>query len=152
APAAGEERGPRPRRGGVRAPPRPGTLAGRVPRARLSPPRSALPRDRRDADALPRAPLVVLHRLVGQRLPVHDLRPADREPARRRLRAPPPMERARVTDAAARDLGVALSELLDALRGVPEHPRQRAPPPASGIRATAHRRAGAVTLTTVRRP
>src|SRR5262249_46786632 len=150
APAAGDERGPRPRRGGVRAPPRAGTLAGRVPRARVSPPRSPLPRDGRDADALPRAPLVMLHRLVGQRLPVHDLRPADREPARRRLRPRPPLERARGPDAAARDLAVALPELLDALRGVPEHPRQRAPPPAAGIRATAHRRADTVAVTAAR--
>ena len=70
-----ERRRARERGRGVRASSAARARSRRLPRAGLPEARAALPRDRRDADALPRAPRVVLHRLVGQRLPVHDLRP-----------------------------------------------------------------------------
>ena len=54
----------------------------------------AVPEDRRHADALPRHALSAscFVGLVGQRLPVHDLRPQARQPARRRLRPAPHLE------------------------------------------------------------
>src|SRR5439155_3952159 len=146
APPAGQGVGSRARGRGVLPSPRPGTLAGRLPRARVPEARAPLSRDRRDPDALPRPPFLLLHRLLGQRLSVHHLRPEGREPARGGLRPGAHLEHARRRAAAAGDLGVEVPELLDAVRGVPEHPREPRPSRAAAAHATPGRRTGGVAL------
>src|SRR5205814_934677 len=131
---------------GVRAPARAPPLAGRLPRARVPVEGPPLSRDRPHADALPRAQRVVLRRLVGQRLPVHDLRPQDREPQGRGLRPGAALEHARGRPAGARDLRLPLPAVLDAVRGVPEHHGELRDPRAAAGRVRGARGALAATL------
>ena len=90
--------------------------------------------DRHDADAVPCAARELLHRSVGRRLSVHHLLEADRAAARHRHAAGRIWNAPSTARTAARDLGGPVSAVLDRLRGVSEHSRQRPGRPLAGRR------------------
>ena len=84
-----------------------------------------VPADRTDADAVPCASVELLHRSLGCGVPVHHLLAPDRAVARHGHAPRADLESGRDPARAARDLGRAVPAVLDGVRGVPEHPRQR---------------------------